>query len=423
MACKPAPRSPLSGASFPPSGTPPGEASLSEDPSIRRGRGLVQLPGPTNIPERVLRAMHRPTVDFGTEAFAALVADCLDDLARIFATRGRVFAYASLGHGAWEAALVNLVAPGEAVLVPETGRFAQGWAEMAEALGIEVVRVPTDMRRPLDPAAVEAALRADRGGRIRCLLAVHVETSTGIVHDPALLRGALDRAGHPALLVVDAIASLASMPLPMDALGVDVVLAGSQKGLMLPPGLSFVAASERALGVAAAGGRPRKYWDWRGREGAESYERFYGTPPVQMLYGLREALDMLREEGLERVFARHARLARAARAAVGRWAEAGALSFHCVEPAARADTVTAIAFAPEIEPEPIRRLCRERYGVAFGGGIGPFRGRLLRIGHMGDLDEAMLLGALGVLELALRDLRVPHAPGGVEAAIGALAAA
>jgi alanine-glyoxylate transaminase/serine-glyoxylate transaminase/serine-pyruvate transaminase len=388
---------------------------------IRRGRGLVQLPGPTNIPERVLRAMHRASVDFGTPAFAELVVSCLDDLARLCGTRGRVYAYAALGHGAWEAALVNLVGPGETVLVPETGRFAMGWAEMAEALGIRVVRVPTDMRRSLDPGAVEAALRADRERRIRCLLAVHVETSTGIRHDPRGLRAALDAAGHPALLVVDAIASLASLPLEMDAWGVDAVVAGSQKGLMLPPGLSFVVAGPRALEVARTGGLPRKYWDWRGRDGTESYERFYGTPPVQMIFGLREALDMLAEEGLPAVHARHARLARAVRAAVARWAEAGAIAFHCLDPEARADTVTALAFAPEIDPERLRERCRERYGVAFGGGIGPFRGRLLRIGHIGDLDEAMILGALGVLALALAETNVPHGRGGVEAAVEALA--
>lgn len=381
----------------------------------------MQLPGPTNIPERVLRAMHRPMVDFGTAAFAEFVAGCLDDLARIVGTRGRLYAYAALGHGAWEAALVNLVGPGEAVLVPETGRFAIGWAEMAEALGFRVVRVPTDMRRPIDPAAVEAALRADREHRIRCLLAVHVETSTGIRHDPRRLRAALDAAGHPALLVVDAIASLASIPLEMDAWGIDVVVAGSQKGLMLPPGLSFVAAGPRALELARSGGIPRKYWDWRGRDGNESYERFYGTPPVQMLFGLREALDMLAEEGMPAVFARHARLAGAVRAAVARWAVAGAIGFHCLDPEARAETVTALAFAPEVEPDRLRERARERYGVAFGGGIGPFRGRVLRIGHMGDLDEAMILGALGVLELVLRESGVAHGRGGVEAAIEALA--
>lgn len=388
---------------------------------VRRGRGLVQLPGPTNIPERVLRAMHRPSVDFGTAAFAELVARCLDDLARMLATEGRVYAYAALGHGAWEAVLVNLVSPGEAVLVPETGRFAAGWAEMAEALGIPVVRVPTDMRRPVDPGAVEAALRADRERRIRAVLAVHVETSTGICHDPRSLRAALDAAGHPALLVVDAIASFASIPLEMDAWRIDAVLAASQKGLMLPPGLAFVAAGPRALETARRGGLPRKYWDWRGRDGAESYERFYGTPPVQMIFGLREALDMLLEEGLPAVHARHARLAGAVRAAVARWAEAGAIGFHCLVPEARADTVTALGFAPSIEPDRIRERCRERYGVAFGGGIGPFRGRLLRIGHLGDFDEAMILGALGVLELVLRERAVPHGPGGVEAAIAALA--
>ncbi len=388
---------------------------------IRRGRGLVQLPGPTNIPDRVLRALARPSVDFGTPGFAELVAGCLDELARILGTRGRVYAYAALGHGAWEAALVNLVRPGETVLVPETGRFATGWAEMAESLGIRVVRVPTDMRRPVDPGPVEAALRADREGRIRCLLAVHVETSTGIRHDPRILRAVLDAVGHPALLVVDAIASLASIPLEMDGWGIDVVVAGSQKGLMLPPGLSFVAAGPRALEVARTGGQPRRYWDWRGRDGAESYERFYGTPPVQMIFALREALDMLAEEGLPAVFARHARLAGAVRAAVARWSESGAIGFHCLDPDARADTVTALAFAPGIEPDPLRERARERYGVAFGGGIGPFRGRLLRIGHLGDLDEAMVLGALGVFELVLRESRVPYGRGGVEAAVAALA--
>ncbi len=381
----------------------------------------MQLPGPTNIPERVLRALARPSVDFGTAGFAELVAGCLDELARMLGTRGRVYAYAALGHGAWEAALVNLVGPGETVLVPETGRFALAWAEMAEALGIRVVRVPTDMRRPVDPDPIETALRADREHRIRGVLGVHVETSTGIRHDPRTLRAALDAARHPALLVVDAIASLASIPLEMDAWGIDVVVAGSQKGLMLPPGLSFVAAGPRALDVARTGGLPRRYWDWRGRDGTESYERFYGTPPVQMIFALREALDMLAEEGLPAVFARHARLAGAVRAAVARWSEAGAIEFHCLDPDARADTVTALAFAPGIEPDRLRERARERYGVALGGGIGPFRGRLLRICHLGDLDEAMVLGALGVIELVLRESGVPHGRGGVEAAVAALA--
>lgn len=389
---------------------------------IRRGRGLVQLPGPTNIPERVLRAMHRPSVDFGTAAFARLLESCLADLAAIAGTSGQVFAYAALGHGAWEAALVNLVGPDEAVLVPDTGRFARGWAEMADALGIDVRIVPTDLRRPLDPAALIPVLEADRGHKIRAVLLCHVETSTGIRHDPRMVRRLLDELAHPALLVVDAIASFAAMPLAMDAWGIDCLLTASQKGLMLPPGLAFLFAGQRALEVASHCTRPRKYWDWRGRAGAESYERFYGTPPVQMIFGLREALDMLREEGMEAVFARHERLARAVHAAIARWAEAGALFFHCLDPDARAHTVTAVGFAPDVDPEEIRTLARERFGVAFGGGIGPFRGRLLRIGHMGDLNEAMVLGALGVLELALRLKGVPHAAGGLEAAVAALAA-
>lgn len=388
---------------------------------IRRGRGLVQLPGPTNVPERVLRAMHRPSVDFGTVEFARLVEGCLLDLRRIAGTRGEVFAYAALGHGAWEAALVNLVGAGEAVLVPDTGRFARGWAEMAEALGIEVRLVPTDLRRPIDPQPIADALGCDVDRRIRAVLLCHVETSTGIRHDPRLVRAVLDALDHPALLVVDAIASFASLPLSMDAWGIDCLLTASQKGLMLPPGLSFVFAGARALEVARHCTRPRKYWDWRGRDGPESYEKFYGTPPVHMIFGLREALDMLLEEGMEAVVERHARLARAVRAAVARWAETGALAFHCTEPSARADTVTAIAVAGEVDPDWLRAMARERYGVTFGGGIGPFRGRLLRIGHLGDLDEAMILGALAVLELVLRRQGIPHRAGGVEAAIAALA--
>ncbi|MCX8100053.1 MAG: alanine--glyoxylate aminotransferase family protein [Geminicoccaceae bacterium] len=388
---------------------------------IRRGRGLVQLPGPTNVPERILRAMHRPAVDFGTAEFARLVEGCLLDLRRIAGTDGEVFAYAALGHGAWEAALVNLVDAGQAVLVPDTGRFARGWAEMAEALGIEVRLVPTDLRRPIDPQRIADALASDVERRIRAVLLCHVETSTGIRHDPRHVRAVLDSLDHPALLVVDAIASFASLPLAMDAWRIDCLLTASQKGLMLPPGLSFVFAGAGALEAARHCRRPRKYWDWRGRDGAESYEKFYGTPPVQTIFGLREALDMILEEGMEAVFDRHARLARAVRAAVARWAEAGALAFHCIEPTARADTVTAIGVAGDVEPDRLRAMARERYGVAFGGGIGPFRGRLLRIGHLGDLDEAMVLGALAVLELVLRRQGVPHRAGGVEAAIGALA--
>jgi alanine-glyoxylate transaminase / serine-glyoxylate transaminase / serine-pyruvate transaminase len=314
------------------------------------------------------------------------------------------------------------VAPGETVLVADTGMFARRWRDAAEGLGVAVQGLPADWRRPLDSTLIEEALRADREHRIKAVLQVHIETSTGLAHDVAAVRRAIDRAGHPALLVVDAIASLAVMDLPMDAIGADVVLAASQKGLMLPPGLGFVAVGERARHAAQGGGLPRRYWDWGSRRGDQPYMWFCGTPPVSMLFGLRESLTMLFEEGLPAVFARHRRLAEAARRAVGRWAEAGALDFYVQEPAARSDAVTAVAFAEGHDPDPVRLACRDELGVAFGGGIGPLAGRVLRIGHLGDLNEAMLLGAMGTLEIGLRRQGMPLGEGGLAAAVAFLAA-
>jgi alanine-glyoxylate transaminase/serine-glyoxylate transaminase/serine-pyruvate transaminase len=253
------------------------------------------------------------------------------------------------------------------------------------------------------------------------VLQVHVETSTGVAHDVAAVRRAIDRAGHPALLVVDAIASLAVVDLPMDEIGADLVLAASQKGLMLPPGMGFVAVGERARRAAERGGMPRRYWDWGVRRGDLSYMWFCGTPPVSMLFGLRESLDMLLEEGLPAVLARHRRLAEAVRRAVACWAEAGALDFYATDAAARSDAVTAVEFAEGHDPDAVRLLCRDELGVAFGGGIGPLAGRLLRVGHLGDLNEPMILGALGVLEVGLRRRGVPLGEGGLAAAAGFLA--
>jgi alanine-glyoxylate transaminase/serine-glyoxylate transaminase/serine-pyruvate transaminase len=388
---------------------------------VRRGRDLIQLPGPTNIPERVLRAMHRPIVDFASAEFTAMARGCLLDLRRVFQTEGPVFAYSANGHGSWEVVLDNLIAPGELVLMPDTGRFARSWGEMAEALGVRVRSTGPCYSGPVDPAEIESALRADRGHEIRAVMMVHVETSTGVAHDVGAVRRAIDAAGHPALLLVDAIASLGAMALPMDALGIDLVVTASQKGLMLPPGMAFVAVGSRALRVGAHGGAPRRYWDWRLRHGDESYMWFYGTPPVQMIYGLREALDMLFEEGLPAVFARHHRLAEATRRAVAHWGQDGALAFQCEVPPARSDIVTAIRFPHGDDPDALRSLCRDRLSVAFGGGIGQFAGQLLRIGHLGDLNEPMILGALATLEAGLRHQGIRHAPGGVTAAAAYLA--
>lgn len=387
---------------------------------VRRGRELIQLPGPTNIPERVTRAMARPAVDFAGPEFTSMARGALEDLKKIFQTKAEIYAWSAVGHGGWEVAFANLLSPGDVLLVPDTGRFGQGWAEMATALGIEVMSQPTDQRRPLDAAAIEAALRADKAQCIKAVAMVQIETSTGIIHDVQAVRRAIDAASHPALLLVDAVASLGCVDLPMDAWGVDLVLTASQKGLMMPPGLTFVAASDRAKRVADNGGSPRKYWDWRGRDGVESYYWFYGTPPMQMMFGLREALDMLLEEGLPNVFGRHARLAGAVRAAVSHWATDGALEFHCVDPTGRSDAVTAVRFPKGGDPDALRRRCRDELSVCFGAGIGSFSGQMIRIGHLGDLNEPMILGALASLELAMRREGIAVTPGGVTAAIAAL---
>ncbi len=388
---------------------------------LRRGRDFIHLPGPTNIPDRILQAMHRPVVDFAGAEFSKMARGCLDELRRVFQTAGPVYAYSANGHGAWEVVLDNLIAPGEHVLMPDTGRFSESWTEMAAALGVHVTKTDAYHDRPIDPAAIEALLSADAGHAIKAVLMVQVETSTGVTHDVAAVRRAIDAAGHPALLLVDAIACLACIDLPMDAWGVDLVVAASQKGLMMPPGMAFVAVGARAQQVAANGGAPRRYWDWRMREGEESYYWFYGTPPIQMMYGLRESLDMLFEEGLPQVFRRHERLAEATRRAVARWGEAGELVFQCQVPEARSNIVTAVRFPSGADPDALRVMCRDRLSVAFGGGIGPFVGQLLRIGHLGDLNEPMLLGALGTLEVAMRASGVPHKGGGVDAAAQYLA--
>lgn len=324
----------------------------------RRGREFIQLPGPTNVPERIVRAMSRMGSDFAEPVFTRMVRDTIDDLRDIFQTRGDVYPFVSIGHGGWEAVLANLFAPGDRVLIPETGRFSESWRDMAHALGLVTETVPGDWRHPVDPEALEAVLRADRDRSIKGVLAVQIETSTGMTHDIEAIRRAIDRADHPALLAVDAVASLAIIDLPMDAWRIDLVLAASQKGLMMPPGLSFVAVGPRALAAAEEGGMPRRYWDWRERRGEESYMWFYGTPPVQLLHGLREAVDMIQEEGLSEVFARHRRLAGAARAAVAQWSQAGAMDFQAIVPASRSESVTAIRFADRYDPEPVRRLAR-----------------------------------------------------------------
>ncbi|MDQ6685417.1 MAG: aminotransferase class V-fold PLP-dependent enzyme, partial [Pseudomonadota bacterium] len=299
--------------------------------------------------------------------------------------------------------------------------FSDGWAEQVEAFGGKALRTPYREGWPIDAAAVEATLRDDREQRIGAVFAVHTDTASGTTSDLAALRRAIDAAGHPALFVVDVVASLAAAPFEMDALGVDAVMGASQKGLMLQPGMAFVAAGDKALRAAAANPQPRFYWDWERRRSEHSYRKFCGTPPLAHLAGLEAALALIEHEGLANVQARHARLAAAVHAAVGRWGEAGPLTLFTREPAARSASVTAIEVGGGVDPEALRTVARERFQVSIAGGLGPLHGRVFRIGHLGDMNEAMLLGCIAGVEAALQALGVAHGRGGVEAAIDMLA--
>jgi len=395
---------------------------MQEQPRpVERGRHFLQLPGPTPVPERVLRAMHRGGNDFAEPSFVELTRSCFADLARVFGTEGAVIAFSANGHGAWEAALANLLDPGETVLVPGTGQFSRSWSEMARRLGLEVIELPADWRRAADAAAVEAALRADGARRIRAVLAVHTETATSTRSDPRSFRRALDACSHPALLVVDAIASLAVEPFAMDAWGIDAALAASQKGLMLPSGLAFLALNERALAQAERCRSPRRYWDVQFRRGQESYTWWHGTPPVQMVWGLREALDMLLEEGLAAVTRRHFRLAEAVRRCALAWSAAGTLALNALVPQERANAVTTIRTAPGVDPDRLRGMLRDELAISLGGGLGDLQGQAFRIGHLGDVNATTILGVLAGIEAGLRRCRIPHGAGGLDAAIAWIA--
>ena len=389
--------------------------------TVRHGREFLAIPGPTTVPDAVLAAMHRPAVDIYSGPLVAITDSCLADLGRLFATKGNPYIYAGNGHAAWEAALANVLSAGDSVLVVATGRFAAGWGLMAETMGAAVETLAGDQRRAADPAALEARLKQDSAQRIKAVLIVQVDTASGVVNDIAAIRRAIDAAGHGALLMVDAIASLATMPFEMDAWGVDVAVTCSQKGLMMPPGLSFAAAGPRALAAHGEAGFRSRYWDWTERGGPAHYQKYCGTPPVQMLYGLRQSLDMLFEEGLGNVFRRHRLLAAAVQAAVATWAEAGTLSFNITEPTERAPSVTTILTGGAQDPAPLLGYCRDHCGVTLGVGIGELTGKAFRIAHMGHVNAPMVLGTLGVVEMGLQALAVPHGAGGVQAAVASLA--
>jgi alanine-glyoxylate transaminase/serine-glyoxylate transaminase/serine-pyruvate transaminase len=384
----------------------------------QNGRHFLQIPGPSNVPDRVLRAIDRPTIDHRGPEFEALTERLLAGLSRLFQTRSPVIVYPASGTGAWEAALVNTLSPGDSVLMFETGQFASLWRNVAQALGLAVGFVPGNWRRGVDPAEVEARLSQDHQHAIQAVAIVHNETSTGVVSDVAAVRQAIDRARHPALLLVDTVSSLGCMDYRHDEWGVDVTVAGSQKGLMLPPGLSFNAVSERALAAQKRAKLPRSYWSWQEMLSANKERRFPYTPATNLLYGLEAALQMLEEEGLERVFARHQRHATAARAAVRAWG----LELWCQDPAAFSSSLTAVLLPEGHSEVRLRDLILERFDLSLGSGLGKVKDKVFRIGHLGDFNDLMLLGALAGIEMGLTLAGVPHQRGGVDAAMGQLIA-
>ncbi len=390
--------------------------ALDRHPS---GRHFLQIPGPTNVPDRVLRAIDRPTIDHRGPAFGDLGKAVLAGMKRVFQTAGDVVIYPASGTGAWEAALVNTLSPGDRVLMAETGQFATLWRRLAERLGLAVEFVPGDWRHGVDPAEIERRLRADDERAIRAVCVVHNETSTGVTSRIADVRAALDRAGHPALLMVDTISSLASIDYRHDEWGVDVTVGGSQKGLMLPPGLSFNAIGPRALAASRTARLPRSYWDWAEMLATNARGYFPYTPATNLLYGLAEALDMLFEEGLPNVFARHARHAEATRRAVRAWN----LEILCADPAGYSGSLTAIVMPDGHDADAFREVVLDRFDLSLGQGLGKVAGKVFRIGHLGWFNDLMLCGTLAGVEMGLAAAGVPHRRGGVDAAMAFLAEA
>jgi alanine-glyoxylate transaminase/serine-glyoxylate transaminase/serine-pyruvate transaminase len=385
--------------------------------SVRNGREFLSIPGPTTVPDEVLSAMHRPAVDIYNGSDLERVTDgLLADLKKVIRTRGQTYIYPANGHGAWEAAATNVFSRGDKVLVLESGRFAVGWGEMASMIGVEVEVLDGKPRGAVEPSRVEDRLRDDVDRRIKAVLVVQIDTASGVVNDIPAIREAMDAADHPALLMVDTIASLGIMPYEMDAWRVDLTVAAGQKGLMTPPGLSFIAANERALAAHQTADLRTSYWDWTQREGPLHYQKYCGTPPEHLLFGLRKALDLLFEEGLEHVLERHRLIAEGVRRAVDVWSNGGALSFNILEPAERSDSVTVV-LTEGFDPAPLLTYCREKCGVVLGIGIGEFTDRAFRIAHMGHINAPMIMGTLSTVEIGLGALGIPHNRGGAQAAI------
>ena len=386
------------------------------------GRRFLHAPGPSHVPDEVIHAMSRQPMDMGDPRLDQVIAGCEDGLRRLLQTQhSDIFLYATNGHGAWEAVIVNLVSPGQQVLVPGTGHFSDSWALQCEAMGVSVLRTPWVEGAPIDPMAVEQVLRDDHAHAIRAVFAVHTDTASGICNDMAALRQAIDAAAHPALFVVDVVASLGASDFAMDELGVNVVLGASQKGLMCPPGLGFAAADARAMAVCEQVTTPRYYWDWRQRRSVFSYRKFCGTPPQTLLFGLQAALDLIFAEGLEQVLVRHRLLANMVHAAVDCWSTAGRVGLFALHAASRSASVTTITVAEGIDVEAMRAVAREQFQVALAGGLGPLQGRVFRIGHLGDVNAPMLLGCLAGVQAAMVVQKIAHGPGALDAAIACLA--
>jgi alanine-glyoxylate transaminase/serine-glyoxylate transaminase/serine-pyruvate transaminase len=381
------------------------------------GRHFLQIPGPTNVPYRVLRAMDRPVIDHRGPEFAKLATEVLEGVRTIFQTTGPVVMYPASGTGAWEAAIVNTLSPGDRVILFETGHFSNLWRQVAEKFGVQVEYVPGNWRRGAAAVELESRLGSDKDHRIKAVLVVHNETSTGVTSCIPDLRRAINQTYHPALLIVDTISSLASIEYRHDEWEVDVTVAGSQKGLMLPPGMSFNAISEKALAANKSAQLPRSYWDWQEMLKPNRRGFFPYTPPTNLLYGLREALQMLQEEGLANVFRRHQRHAEATRAAVRAWG----LEIVCEEPREYSNSLTAVFMPEGHDADRLRAIILDNFDMSLGSGLSKLAGIVFRIGHLGSFNDLMLAGTLSGIEMGLRLAEVPHRDGGVIAALNCLA--
>jgi alanine-glyoxylate transaminase/serine-glyoxylate transaminase/serine-pyruvate transaminase len=384
--------------------------------TLHTGRHFLQIPGPTNVPDRVLRAMDMPTMDHRSAEFAQIGFDVLAAMQRVFRTRQPVIIYPSSGTGAWEAAIVNTLAPGDKVLMAETGQFAVLWRGIAEKFKLDIDFLSGDWRHGADIGAIEARLAADKAHKIKAVMVVHNETSTGCVTHPLDVRKAMDRVKHPALLMVDTISGLGSLEYEHDAWGIDVSVAGSQKGLMLPPGLGFNAVSEKALAVAKANPGMRSYWDWQDVITINKAGTWPYTPATNLLFGLKEAIKMLEEEGLDNVFARHKRHSAATRAAMKVWG----LETQCVDPQAHSPALTGALMPEGHDADNFRKVVLENFDMSLGTGLNKVKGKLFRIGHIGHFNDLMLMGTLSGVEMGLGLAKVPHRSGGVLAAMDVL---